>query len=119
LLVGGLAFDVASDRWLPALWLTIASGVGLVALEVAASARWIVEVRGAATLAKIALILLVPAAWDHRMLLLLVVVVLASITSHMPRRIRHASLLPAWPRAAGAGGLRGAHSVAVGKGKRP
>ena len=93
LLLGGHAFDAPPASLLPALWLTVGSGVALMGLETAASARWLLEGRGLAVLAKLALLLAVPAAWEHRVPLLLTVVVLAGITSHMPGRFRHASLL--------------------------
>jgi len=42
---------------------------------------------------KLLILLAVPYAWDYRLALLLLVVVLASVGSHMPARYRHYSFL--------------------------
>lgn len=93
ILVGGHAFDVAPERLHLSLWLVVASGVALMALEAAPRWSWFHEVRGVLTLAKVALVLAVPLAWDHRLPILLTVIAIGSVTSHMPRRFRHYSLL--------------------------
>jgi hypothetical protein len=45
------------------------------------------------TMAKVALILSVPLAWDYRMPILVLVVVIASVGSHMPGRYRYYSVV--------------------------
>lgn len=95
LLVGGHAWGVSAERLLSALWLTVASGLGLVALELAQTARWLLEARGLLVALKIALLLAIPWAWDYRVPILLTVVVIASVGAHMPGRFRHASLVSA------------------------
>lgn len=92
-LLGGHLFDVEPARLVPFLWATIASGAALTALEIAATAEWLFMLQGIAVLAKLALLLLVPLFWDQRVALLLAVVVIASVGSHMPARLRHYSLL--------------------------
>lgn len=96
LLLGGHAWGVEGDRLLPALWLTAGSGVALMVVESLTSARWLLEGRGALLLLKLALLLLVPFAWEHRVAILIAVIVVASVGSHMPRRFRHASLRAIW-----------------------
>lgn len=96
LVLGGHAWGVGADRLLPALWGTIASGAALMALESLASARWLVEGRGLMVLLKLGLLLLVPFVWEHRLPILLAVVAIASVSSHMPARLRHAALPSIW-----------------------
>lgn len=93
LLLGGHVWGVDADRLLPALWLTIGSGLALMGLETVASGRWLLEVRGLIVLVKLGLLLLVPYLWDLRVPLLVAVVVIASVSSHMPAWFRHATLV--------------------------
>lgn len=92
-LLGGHLFDVEAGRLVPFLVATAASGVALMALECWATFAWLFMVKGLAVLLKIGLLLLVPVFWDHRVLLLLGVVAVASAAAHMPARFRHYSLL--------------------------
>lgn len=94
LLLGGHAFGIDASRLLPYLYATVLSGLGLIALEVyAAGLYWLFLGKGLTVLAKLALLLLIPAFWDARMAFLLLVVAIASVGSHMPARYRHYSLL--------------------------
>jgi len=93
-LLGGHAFGLEAERLLPYLWLTIVSGLGLIALEVyAAGLYWFVLGKGIMVLAKLALMLVIPFFWEARVPLLLLVVAIASVGSHMPARYRHYSVL--------------------------
>ena len=49
--------------------------------------------KGVLVLLKLAILLNIPSFWDHRVTLLLVVVVIAPLGSHMPARHRHYSFL--------------------------
>lgn len=94
ILVGGHAFVIEADRLVPALYVTILSGVGLMALEVFANGlHWFLLGKGVSVLLKLGILVLVPVFWDHRLMLLLLVVVIASVGSHMPARFRHYSFL--------------------------
>lgn len=128
LVLGGHAWGIEADRLLPPLWITVGSGVALMALELLASARWLLEGRGLLVLLKLGLLLLVPLAWEHRLPILLAVVGVASVGSHMPARFRHASLLSIWwiamdrvgsARAALAGCGQLTFNGLFGKGERP
>ena len=55
-LYGGHVFDVAAERLLPALAATLATGAVLTAFEIIRAPVWCVQVRGAATFAKLALV---------------------------------------------------------------
>jgi len=92
-LLGGHAFDVDRERLLPSLWLTIGSGAALAAIEAGPSLLWFHQGRGLMTLAKLLLLCAVPLLWDYRLAILLVVVVIASIGSHMPARLRYYSVI--------------------------
>jgi hypothetical protein len=94
ILLGGHAFDIAPERLKLSLWLTIGSGLALAAVEIAGPRLlWFQQGRGFITMAKLALICTVPLFWDHRLPILLAVVVIASVGSHMPGRYRYYSLL--------------------------
>jgi hypothetical protein len=93
LLLGGHAFQVAPERLRLGLWLTVGTGVALAAVESGLRPLWLHQGRGLATLLKVALLLAVPLAWDQRLPILLVVVVIASIGSHMPSRFRYYSFV--------------------------
>ncbi len=92
-LLGGHAFDVPAHRLIPLLYLTIASGAGLVLLELRASCRWIYLGKGVMVGLKVALLLAAGVWWEQRIAFLLLVVLVGSVGSHMPARFRYYSLL--------------------------
>ena len=92
-LLGGHAFRVAPEGLRLILWLTVGTGVALAAVESGLRPLWLHQVRGLATLLKVALLLVVPLAWDQRLPILLGVVAIASIGSHMPGRFRYYSFV--------------------------
>jgi hypothetical protein len=92
-LLGGHAFDVPVEQLMVALWLTIGTGVALVAIEAGPRLLWFHQGRGLMTMTKLLLICVVPLLWDYRLPILLVVVVLASVGSHMPARYRYYSVV--------------------------
>jgi hypothetical protein len=101
-LLGGHVFAVDPERLLTALGLTVASGAALVALELCQTMRWLAQVKGLAILAKLGLLGSVPLFWEARVPILLAVVVLASVSAHLPARFRNYPWLPL-PRTAGTG----------------
>jgi len=92
-LLGGHAFDVTPERLMVSLWLTIGTGLALAAVESGARLLWFHQGRGLMTTAKLVLICIIPFAWDYRLPILLVVVVIASVGSHMSGRFRYYSLI--------------------------
>jgi hypothetical protein len=92
-LLGGHVFGVDPARLEPLLLAAVASGAAMMALEMAATCQWLFLVKGAAVVAKLGLLLLVPLFWEQRVALLLLVLVVASVAAHMPARLRHHSLL--------------------------
>ena len=101
-LLGGHFFNVEPTRLVPFLVATIASGGALLALELASTCAWLFMGKGLVVLAKLLILLMVPFFWDHRVLLLLLTVAVASVGSHMPSRFRHHSFLSAVPQPSGA-----------------
>jgi hypothetical protein len=93
ILLGGHAFDVPPARLLVALYWTVGTGIALSAVESGGRLLWFHQGRGLLTLAKLALVALVPWFWDYRLPILLAVVALASVGSHMPARFRYYSVL--------------------------
>lgn len=97
-LLGGHLFAVDATRLMPFLVATIASGLGLMALELASTCAWLFMGKGVAVLLKLLVLLMVPAFWEYRVPLLLLTVAIASVGSHMPSRFRHGLVFPGMRR---------------------
>jgi hypothetical protein len=97
-LLGGHVFAVDPARLMPFLITTIASGLGLMALELASTCAWLFMGKGVAVLLKLLVLLMVPVFWEYRVPLLLLTVAMASVGSHMPSQFRHRFVLPATQR---------------------
>jgi hypothetical protein len=93
ILLGGHAFDVPRSQLVAALWWTVGTGIALGAVEAGGRLLWFHQGRGLMTLAKLALVAVVPCFWDYRLPILLVVLALASVGSHMPARFRYYSFV--------------------------
>lgn len=92
-LFGGHVFDVAKSELYTWLWLSILTGGILVAIEAYPRWRWFYQGRGAVVIAKMLLLCLIPWLWGYRVPILVVVIVIASVGSHMPARFRYYSFL--------------------------
>ncbi|HTU03035.1 MAG TPA: hypothetical protein VMG58_14500 [Candidatus Sulfotelmatobacter sp.] len=92
-LLGGHVFGAPAELLFRWLLLTALSGAGLIGLELFRSFRWLYLAQGVLVIAKVALTVLAGLWWKERVVLLLLVVVLGSVGSHMPARLRHFSLL--------------------------
>lgn len=93
LLVGGHAYDVDPQRLHSALWACLVTGLALSVSEAGFGTLWFHQIRGIMTMTKLLLVAIVPIFWDHRLALLMLVVVIASVGSHMPARFRYYSVL--------------------------
>ena len=91
-LVGGHVLTVSEPRLRLWLYLTILSGGCLTIAEAWGRFHWVYQGRGIAVLAKLVLLCLIPRFWASRAYLLAIVIVLASVGSHMPGRFRYYSL---------------------------
>jgi hypothetical protein len=92
-LLGGHTFDFPAHRLILFLYLTIASGLCLILLELYSSCRWIYLGKGVMVSVKIALLIAAGVWWKHRVAFLMLVVLVGSVGSHMPARFRYYSLL--------------------------
>jgi hypothetical protein len=93
MLLGGHYFSVPAGRLLPFLYLVILTGAVLGIIELYPDWRGIFQVRSIVIALKLLLICFVPWLWSYRASILIVVLVMASISSHMPSRFRHYSVL--------------------------
>ena len=93
ILLGGHVYSVDEERLKLALYFSILTGAGLTAVEAYPSCRWFYQVRGVVVLIKLGLLCLIPLFWNHRIPILLTVVVIASVGSHMTARFRYYSLV--------------------------
>jgi hypothetical protein len=71
------------------LYLSITTGVGIGALEAYPKRRFFCEGWALLLWLKLGLLMSVPLFWNARTYILILVVVVASIGSHMPRALRH------------------------------
>ena len=93
ILLGGHAFNAPAAQLLPLLYLAIATGCLMTGTRVRSQSALSRGGGGVLMLLKLALLCTIPFAWGYRLPILLVVVVLASVGSHMSARFRHYSLL--------------------------
>lgn len=92
-LTGGHVFDIPRERLLPWLCATIVTGWILVLIEAFPRLRWCYQGRGLCVWLKLILLSLIPGFWDCRVSILFVVIVIASVGSHMPGRFRYYSVI--------------------------
>ena len=92
-LYGGHVYGVEAERLVPALAAVLATGGAFLGLEVYQSSIWLVQVRGVATLAKLAMVAAVALFWEYRVPLLTLAVIVGGVSSHMPGRWRYHSVL--------------------------
>jgi hypothetical protein len=88
-LFGGHIFGIGIDQLRTWSYAAILTGVMLMILEAFPDWRYVLEGRGFMVLAKVLLLCLIPWFWDARVPLLVLVIILGSVGSHMPRRYRH------------------------------
>jgi hypothetical protein len=93
ILVGGHAFGAPADQLQPLLYGAIATGVGMATLEAYPSYQFIHQGWGLLLILKLAMLCIVPFAWSRRLPILIAVIIIGSVGSHMPRKLRHYSLL--------------------------
>ena len=96
-LYGGHVYGEPAERLLPALAATLVTGGAFLGLEVWRFPPWLVQLRGVATLAKLALLGCVPLFWEWRVAILTLVFATGVVTAHMPGRFRYRSLLAGMP----------------------
>jgi hypothetical protein len=88
-LVGGHMFGAPLEPLRRLLYLSIITGVAMGALEAYPNPRFFCEGWALLLWLKLALLTSVLVFWNVRTSILIVVVVIASVGSHMPRALRH------------------------------
>ncbi len=91
-LLGGHFFGAEAEALLPWLYVAMASGAVMLAVELYSSLDYLAELGGLAVLLKLALLCAIPFAWSARVPILFAVVAVAGIGSHMSGKYRHYSL---------------------------
>lgn len=88
-LVGGHMFGAQLAPLRLLLYLSIITGVAMCVLEAYPNRHFFYEGWALLLWLKLVILILVPAFWNARTPILIVVVVIASVGSHMPRALRH------------------------------
>ena len=92
-LFGGHVFAVGLEKTSGWFYTSILSGIALVTIEAWPRLLWFYQLRGFVTMAKLLLLGSIPLFWEHRVTILVVIIILASVGSHMPARFRYYSLI--------------------------
>lgn len=93
LLVGGVATGAPVLALHGALWGTLLTGAAFVGIELYQSLTFLFQVKGLAVLVKLMLLLAAVETPDSSLALLIAAIVIGGISSHMPGRYRHYSIL--------------------------
>lgn len=88
---GGFLLGADPALWRPWLWLVIATGGAMVALQLWQNAVWLIQIRGIATLAKLLLLALMFRAEDVAPLLFVAIIIISAVVSHAPGSVRYHS----------------------------
>lgn len=88
-MLGGYIFNVPATVLEPWLWSAVITGLLLFAVDLFATLAILFELHAIAVLVKIILLALVPLVWDHRVSILVMILIIGGISSHMPARFRH------------------------------
>jgi|SRR5271166_64150 len=92
-LLGGHVFQIPAVRLLPFLYFSILTGAALGIIDIFPDWHGLFEIRSLAIAAKLLMMGSIPWLWSYRVAILVGVLVIASASSHMPRRLRHFSIL--------------------------
>jgi hypothetical protein len=84
---------IAPAGWQTYLWLAVASGMGMAAIEVWLNGIWLVQLRGIAVFAKLLLLGAIPVFPGSAAPLFILVIVISGVVSHAPASLRHYSVL--------------------------
>ncbi|HET9700236.1 MAG TPA: hypothetical protein VFP70_04870 [Burkholderiales bacterium] len=90
---GAYLLGSAPPGWQTYLWLTLASGAAMAALEVWLNGICLVQLRGISVYAKLLLLGAIPLVPPAGAALFILVLVISGVVSHAPASLRHYSLL--------------------------
>jgi hypothetical protein len=97
-LFGGHVFGTETGRLMPWLYASILTGILLAIMEWIPDRHWFVQARGILSISKILILCLVPFLWNHRVSVLVAIIVAGSFGSHMPYTYRHYPVFGRHPR---------------------
>lgn len=89
---GAFLYQAPRMSWEPYLWLTVVSGFLLAFLELWSNGIWLIQLRGLAILAKLALLAFLPFAAGLEGPLLVAVIVISGVIAHAPASVRYFSV---------------------------
>lgn len=92
---GGFLHNLDESNWMPFWYLTLASGIALSLLYLAASAVWLLQLRGITVVVKIVLIAIAIHWPQLRAPSFITIILLSAIIAHAPGKVR------AWGRQRG------------------
>ena len=89
---GGILFGLDQQLWVPFWWLSLASGVLLILIDLVSAPVWLVQVRGLVITLKLVLLLFLGRhpLWD--IYILVTVIIISTLISHAPSQLRYYSL---------------------------
>lgn len=88
---GAYLYPVDHHAWQPYLWLTVLSGLGLVAVSLYGNGIWLIQLRGLVILLKLLLLSLLTFLPEVAFQGGIVVIVLSSVIAHAPGKWRYYS----------------------------
>ena len=94
---GALLFEVPYIAWKPYLVLLIASGAGMLLLDIWSNAQCLIQVRGIAVLIKI-FFLALSFYVGFEEFMLITVIVISGVISHAPSKVRYLPLIKAFEK---------------------
>jgi hypothetical protein len=89
---GGFLYQSPSEVWLPYLILSVASGFGIMCLDIWSNGIWFVQLRGIAILIKLILLLSVPFLKGYAGYALVIAIIISGVIAHAPGDVRYYSI---------------------------
>ncbi len=88
----GFLYSGVGQEWLQYLYLTLASGLGLVFISIYSNAIWLIQLRGLMVLLKLMMMAVIPLFPAFGGEIFITVVVLSGWIAHAPARVRYYSI---------------------------
>lgn len=89
---GGILFGLEPDQWRNYWWLSLVSGILLMAIDIISNPVWVVQVRGLVIFLKLILVALLGSDPSLDRLLLIIIIVISAVVSHAPSKLRYYSI---------------------------
>jgi len=88
---GGALFQLPIELWLNYLYITVLSGCSMVIIEIWSNGIWLIQLRGLATLLKLAILSLAFIS-DLQSYMIFSAIILSGIFAHAPGKVRYYSI---------------------------